>query len=135
MPIKKGSVLGVSEVAFWVKDVEEATAFYVDTLGFETVEIDPGHNAFLTSGDLLLVLFTPDSPNTKLANEYLARTGGPLGDMYHIALRVAPKALDGIGEDLRSDGLPVKGPVDFPGGRRSYFLEDLDAHYIELTDR
>jgi hypothetical protein len=77
----------------------------------------------------------PDNPGTALANEYLARTGGPRGDVYHIAFRVDRDGLDGLSAGLRERGLAVRGPVDFATGRRSYFLEDPDEHYIELTDR
>ncbi|HXG24044.1 MAG TPA: VOC family protein [Chthonomonadales bacterium] len=125
----------ISELALWVKDLDRSVAFYRDNLGFEVVEIDPGRNAFLRAGDFLLVLFVPDDPGTPLANEYLARTGGPRGNVYHVAFQVDPERLDAYGEALRARGLEVKGPVNFATGRRSYFLEDPDEHYIELTDR
>lgn len=125
----------ISELALWVKDLDRSVAFYRDNLGFEVLEIDPGRNAFLRAGDFLLVLFVPDDPGTPLANEYLARTGGPRGDVYHVAFQVDPEQLDAYGEALRARGLEVKGPVNFATGRRSYFFEDPDEHYIELTDR
>jgi catechol 2,3-dioxygenase-like lactoylglutathione lyase family enzyme len=136
-PVKMspGAITAVSEIAFWVADLERAVHFYTERLGFAIQDIDPGRNAFLKSGDFLLVLFNPRDPGTALANEYLARTGRPQGDVYHVAFKVDPGRLDEMGQDLKSGGLSVKGPVDFATGRRSYFLEDPDAHYIELTDR
>ncbi len=135
--LKPGTVLGVSEVALWVDNLSDATEFYVNKLGFtiSDAESDPGHNMFLSSGDLVLALFDRSSPNTKLANEYLARTAGPKGDIYHFALRLHPEALDEAAEQIKISGTEVKGPVEFASRRRSYFLEDLDEHYIELTDR
>jgi catechol 2,3-dioxygenase-like lactoylglutathione lyase family enzyme len=130
-----GLIKSVSEVAFWVEDVDRATRFYTERLGFTVESVDPVHNAFLRSGDFLLVLFNREAPNTNLGNEYLARTGGPRGDLYHIAFRTERDELDAMARSLRADGLEVKGPVDFPNGRRSYFFEDPDEHYIELTDR
>jgi len=130
-----GPIQSVSEIAFWVSNLDRAVEFYTGKLGFIIQEIDPGHNAFLKSGDFLMVLFNRESPNTALGNEYLARTGGPQGDVYHIAFKVDAASLDGFGEGLREQGLEMKGPVNFPTGRRSYFLEDPDQHYIELTDR
>ena len=129
------AIRSVSEVAFWVRDLERAVAFYRDQLGFRVEDIDPGRNAFLRSGDFLLVLFVPDDPGTALANDYLARTGGPRGDVYHMAFRVDRDELDGMSAGLRERGLEVRGPVNFGTGRRSYFLEDPDEHYLELTDR
>jgi catechol 2,3-dioxygenase-like lactoylglutathione lyase family enzyme len=130
-----GPIKSISELALWVKDLDPSIAFYRDHLGFEVEEIDPGHNAFLRSGDFLLVLFNPASPNTPLANDYLARTGGPRGEVYHVAFEVDPERLDSFSASLRERGVAVRGPVEFASGRRSYFLEDLDEHTIELTDR
>ena len=89
----------------------------------------------LRSGDFLLVLFNPRQPGTPLADEYLARTGGPRGAVYHAAFRIDRDRLDAHAAALRTRGLDLRGPVDFATGRRSYFLEDPDGHYLELTDR
>jgi len=110
-------------------------AFYVGKLGFEVESHSPGQNAFLKSGDFLLVLFVTEDPGSALSIEYLGRVGEPRGAVYHVAFRMDPRELDEAGTALRSAGLEVKGPVEFPTGRRSYFLEDPDQHYIELTDR
>ncbi|MCW3097195.1 MAG: glyoxalase [Chthonomonadaceae bacterium] len=135
MDIPVGVIQGISEVALWVSDLDRAMAFYIDHLGFTVESHDPGKNAFLKSGDFLLVLFNPDSPGTVLATEYLARVGAPRGGVYHVAFRVEPDQLDTLSETLRERGLGVSGPIHFGTGRRSYFLEDPDQHYLELTDR
>lgn len=135
MDIPAGTVRGISELALWVSDLDRAMAFYIDNLGFTVETHDPGKNAFLKSGDFLLVLFVPENPGTALATEYLARVGAPRGAVYHVAFRLEPEQLDTTGETLRARGIDVSGPVNFGTGRRSYFLEDPDQHYIELTDR
>ncbi len=128
-------VEGVSELALWVQDLDIAVEFYRDRLGFKVDDIDPGRNAFLSSGSLVLALFVPSSPGTPLAEEYMARTGHPQGDVYHVGFAVKDDRLDALGARLRSQGIAVRGPVNFATGRRSYFLEDTDKHYIELTNR
>jgi catechol 2,3-dioxygenase-like lactoylglutathione lyase family enzyme len=135
MSSRVGAIKSISELALWVRDLDRSVAFYRVHLGFELTDLDPGHNAFLKSGDFLLVLFVRGSPGTPLGEEYLARTGGPRGEVYHVAFEVDPARLDGFSAGLRDHGLELKGPVEFASGRRSYFLEDLDEHYIELTDR
>lgn len=130
-----GRIQSISELALWVEDVDRATAFYRDVLGFEVESIDEGRNAFLHSGDFLLVLFNPRDPGTQLAAEYMARHGAPRGDVYHVAFKVAAEDLDSLAEDVRRHGIEVRGPVEFSTGRRSYFVEDPDEHLIELTDR
>jgi catechol 2,3-dioxygenase-like lactoylglutathione lyase family enzyme len=130
-----GTIRSISELALWVSDLDRAMDFYRTNLGFTLEAHDPGRNAFLKSGDFLLVLFVPEDPGTPLACEYLARVGAPRGGVYHVAFRIEPEALDTAGETLRAKGLTVSGPILFDSGRRSYFLEDPDQHYIELTDR
>src|SRR5712692_1790087 len=129
MDAQAGIIKSISELALWVKDLDRSVAFYQDHLGFAVEEIDPGRNAFLRSGNFLLVLFVPADPGTQLATEYLARTGGPRGDVYHVAFCVDPERLDQLSAGLRERGLELKGPVNFGTGRRSYFLEDPDEHY------
>ena len=130
-------IKSISELALWVDDVARAVAFY-QTLGFEIESVDENRNAFLRSGDFLLVLFNPRDPGTALASDYLARIdyskSGPRGGVYHAAFRVEAAELDACAENLKAQGIAVKGPVEFASGRRSYFLEDPDEHYIELTD-
>ena len=135
MQIASGTIRSISELALWVSDLDRAVAFYVDKLGFVVESCDPGRNAFLKSGDFLLVLFVPADPGTPLATAYLARVGAPRGGVYHVAFRLDAAELDHASESLRTGGLAVSGPMEFPTGRRSYFLEDPDQHYIELTDR
>lgn len=135
MTIPTGTIRSVSEIALWVSDLDRAMAFYIDHLGFTIESHEPGKHAFLQSGDFLLVLFNPENPGTVLANDYLARVGAPRGAVYHLAFRLDPTALDATSEALRQQGIPVSGPVNFATGRRSYFLEDPDQHYLELTDR
>ena len=128
-------IKGVSELALWVSDLDRSVSFYRDQLGFELYDLQAGQHAFLRSGTLILGLFNRANPGTPLAEEYLQRTGGPRGDVYHVGFLIERESLDGFGEELRERGLDVKGPVDFATGRRSYFIEDPDEHYIELTDR
>jgi catechol 2,3-dioxygenase-like lactoylglutathione lyase family enzyme len=135
MSIGHGWVKGISELALWVSDLEESVAFYRDHLGFTVQEVEVGCNAVLHSGDLVLVLFVPESPGTALAEDYLERNSGPCGDFYHVGFRVEPHSLERFSAALRAQGLEVSGPVTFASGRHSYFLTDPDDHYIELTDR
>lgn len=132
---RTGAIRSISELALWVSDLDRAIRFYRDHLGFELVDLDPGKNAFLKSGDFLIVLFVPADPGTKLAREYLERTGGVQGEVYHAAFRIDPSELDDYCQQIRAEGVDLKGPVNFESGRRSYFVEDPDQHYIELTDR
>jgi catechol 2,3-dioxygenase-like lactoylglutathione lyase family enzyme len=130
----KGAIQAISELALWVKDLDRAVAFY-EQLGFEVESFDAGQNAFLRSGDFLLVLFHPENPGTQLASEYMRNKGGPRGDVYHVGFKIPAERLDEFAESLKSANLSVRGPVEFSNGRRSYFVEDPDEHLIELTDR
>jgi catechol 2,3-dioxygenase-like lactoylglutathione lyase family enzyme len=122
-------------LALWVRDLDRSIQFYRDSLGFEVEEINSGQNAFLRSGNFLLVLFLPEDPGTQLAVDYIERKGGPRGSLYHVAFLIDRSELDQVCEKLQEDGHELRGPVDFGTGRRSYFIEDPDEHTIELTDR
>ena len=129
-------VVGLSELALWVSDLDAAVRFYTETLGFVLDDVMPGRNAFLHSGDLVLALFAPVAEgNLPLAAEYLNTHGGPRGDVYHVGLKVNRDRLDVQAERIRASGIAVRGPVEYASGRRSYFFEDPDQHFIELTDR
>lgn len=129
-------VLGLSELALWVRDLDAAVHFYTEQLGFVLDDVMPGRNAFLHSGDLVLALFAPVAEgNLPLAAEYLNRYGGARGEVYHVGLKVAGDALDRQAERIRASGIEVRGPMEYASGRRSYFFEDPDQHFIELTDR
>src|SRR5947209_16360017 len=115
-----GVVKSISELAFWVKDLDRSVAFYRDRLGFVVEEVDPGRNAFLRSGDFLLVLFVPEDPGTQLAAEYLARTGGPRGDVYHVAFRLDRELLDPYRPPLRVKAMKARRLAECNIRRRSY---------------
>jgi glyoxylase I family protein len=134
--METGFIEGISELALWVMDLDRSVRFYTETLGFVLDDHIAGRNAFLHSGDLVLALFAPVAEgNLPLAAEYLNRYGGARGEVYHIGLKVNRATLDTHAERIHSSGLEMKGPVDYPSGRRSYFFEDPDQHFIELTDR
>ena len=129
-------VLGISELALWVADLDAAVAFYTGQLGFVLDDVMPGRNAFLHSGGLVLALFAPVAEgNLPLASEYLNKYGGARGAVYHVGLKVDRGKLDAHAERIRASGVEVRGPMDYASGRRSYFFEDPDQHFIELTDR
>lgn len=134
------AVRGVSEVVFWVDDLARAVAFYRDLLGFAVQRLVPEHFAFLEAGwgwtGPTLALFTPRADNASdLARAYLAEHGEPRGRLYHVAFRLDPAALDGFAQRLAQQGVGVRGPEVFADGQRSYFLEDPEGHWLELTDR
>jgi catechol 2,3-dioxygenase-like lactoylglutathione lyase family enzyme len=134
-------VEGVSEVVFWVEDLDRCVEFYCRHLGFHVRSLTPGHHAFLRSGasrsavTLALFVLRPDNASA-LARDYLARRGGtPRGRLYHVAFRLARGMLEGAAGSLRAHGFAVSDAVEFPSGQRSYFLEDPEGRYLELTDR
>ncbi len=132
---ERARVRSVTEVVYWVSDVERAVAWYQDRFDMVLTDHSPGQHAFLDAGSFLLAFFNPADPGSDLGRSYLARTGGVRGDVYHVAFAVEPSSLDGNAATIRETGTEVKGPVEFESGRRSYFFEDPDGHYIELTDR
>ncbi|MBS1724266.1 MAG: VOC family protein [Armatimonadetes bacterium] len=131
----RAKLKAVSEIVFWVKDVEAAKDWYEQRFELELGYYSVGQYAFLKAESFTIALFNPADPGSDLSKAYLAHTGGMRGDLYHVALQVEPGDLDSCAAAIAGSGTPVSDLVTFDSGQRSYYFEDLDGHYIELTDR
>ena len=139
----------IDHVNIVVQDLERMVAFYRDSLGLiETKRVTitgPWVSATVGLKDVnadVVYLDLESGPRIELIRYNVPSMDRPDGvdrpnapGLRHIAFRIDTEVLDAASDTLRDQGILVKGPVDFPTGRRSYFFEDPDQHYIELTDR
>lgn len=56
------------------------------------------------------------------------------GRHVHFALAAARGTLTRLIEDLRLDGIRVKGPIEHEGGDRSIYITDPEGNRVELWD-
>jgi catechol 2,3-dioxygenase-like lactoylglutathione lyase family enzyme len=119
-----------------VADIDAATAWYGETLGFETerrFEIPSGAKVALlrAPGGALIELTEVASSNEGIAwkdpGQALATRG-----MTHIAFEVDDVDAS-FGQVVAHGGAPVWEPRDGTGGVRMAFVHDSEGNLIELT--
>lgn len=94
---------GAHHVGLTVPDIDAASAFFTDALGFRTVGGNPDYPAtFVSDGDIMVTLWQAQSPEH--ATPFDRRTN--IG-LHHLALRTTD--LDGLAADLhRRDDVTVE---------------------------
>ncbi len=123
--------LRIGHVHLRVSDLERATTFYRDTLGFDVMAYGPDHNlpgaAFLSSGGYHHHV----GLNTWTSEGGVPPPEGHTG-LYHFAVLYPGRAELGraVGRLLES-GHPVDGAEDH-GATVSVYLRDPDGNGIEL---
>jgi catechol-2,3-dioxygenase len=135
--------LGMFEVQLVVEDLDAEVAFYRDRLGLEVSLEDAarGRTHFgLGRGQLILARVggeeaSPDWPGLPppLLGERDRR--GPTPERHgavHFAVEVELSDLLAAESRLRTEGLDVRGPFRWPGGRMSIYLRDPEGNVAEL---
>jgi len=81
---------GVNHVALTVKDLDQTTAFFTQTLGFEKAGEDPGYPAaFVTDGTTLIALWRAKQPDLAKPFDRFNVLG-----LHHVAFTVDDDRLD-----------------------------------------
>jgi catechol 2,3-dioxygenase-like lactoylglutathione lyase family enzyme len=134
---------GMFEIQLVVDDLAAMRAFYRDRLGLE-VSVDDeerGRVHFrLRDGQLILARAkgeegSPDWPGLPPPLLTSADRAGraPLGHgPVHFAFEVESRGLVARGEQLRTEGLDVRGPYRWPSGRLSIYFRDPEGNVAEL---
>ena len=118
------TITGVVELTLQVRDLEVLEAFYTDVFGLRVLKRDEDR-VWLAAGERArLGLWLPGE------KEF----GDEGGAHVHYALGVEPGTLDGIVGRLEARGVPVRGPIEHPGGDRSIYVEDPEGNVVEVWD-
>ena len=129
----------VIETCLYVADVEAAAAWYEAVLDLTRVSTDAPRHAFLSAGDSMLLLFNasetaaPGQPAP--GEEEWVAYNAPHGatGVQHVAFGV--DELDPWRARLEEHGVVVTHEMEWPGGGRSLYFEDVDHHVVELVTR
>jgi catechol 2,3-dioxygenase-like lactoylglutathione lyase family enzyme len=113
---------GIHHVGLTVPDLDQARAFFCDTLGFDEVGGVPSYpSIFVSDGSVLLTLWRAADPSTARAFDRRANIG-----LHHLSLAVADNAALGVAwEKVRAhpgvvvDAAP--GPIH-SGSATQHFL-------------
>ncbi len=95
----KSATSGAHHVGLTVRDLEEATRFFVDVLGYEKVgEVPDYPAAFVTDGNIMIALWQAADPDNAVAFDRKNVIG-----LHHLALAVENEtALDGLYDRLKA---------------------------------
>jgi catechol 2,3-dioxygenase-like lactoylglutathione lyase family enzyme len=76
---------GIHHLGLTVPDIKEASAFFIDALGFTEVGGSPSYpSIFITDGTVMLTLWQAENPEQAVAFDRKANIG-----LHHFALRLA----------------------------------------------
>ena len=115
---------GICELTLETRDVDAMERFYCGVLGATVIDRE-GDRVWVAVGERTrLGLWTPGE------KEF----GDEGGRHVHFAFGAEPGSLDGLVERMGTRGMPVKGPVEHPGGDRSIYLEDPEGNVVEVWD-
>lgn len=120
--------------AIRVRDMQQAWAFYVDTLGFEVRRGGPeeDHNGIFM-GDANLMLETA-SPT--YSAEYDAAIQQRLGTASAVALYIEADDLAGLYERVTQADATVVDPLaSRPWGQSEFTVEDTDGNWLTFWKR
>jgi catechol-2,3-dioxygenase len=115
---------GIVELTLEVRDLGELEAFYTDVFAMRVLKREDDRVWLAVGEQCRLGLWLPGE------KEF----GDEGGRHVHFAFGAEPGALDGLVERLTERGLPVRGPVEHPGGDRSIYLEDPEGNVVEVWD-
>ena len=118
------TITGVVELTLQVRDLQALETFYTDAFGLRVLKREEDRVWLAAGKRSRLGLWLPGE------KEF----GDEGGAHVHYALGVEPGTLDAIVERLRARGVPVRGPVEHPGGDRSIYVEDPEGNVVEVWD-
>jgi catechol 2,3-dioxygenase-like lactoylglutathione lyase family enzyme len=117
----------MASVRYLVRDVDEAIAFYTESLGFERMRQFGPAMAILQRGDLTLWLA---GPSASAAKPMLDGRRPEPGGWNRFVIEVDD--LDAIVASLRRSGTPFRNEILAGPGGRQILCEDPSGNPIEL---
>ena len=117
-------VTGLVELTLEVRDLEALESFYVDVFGLRVLKREDDRVWLALGERARLGLWLPGE------KEF----GDEGGRHVHFAMSAGPGSLDDLVHRMDARGMPVRGPVEHPGGDRSVYLEDPEGNVVEIWD-
>lgn len=113
----------------FVKDLATCTAFYRDTLGFQTTMSDDVSVAFRLEGQDFLLLEVAAAVEMTSEEAVLPHQEGG----HRLLLCAGVENVDTMYQELTAKGVTfIKPPIDQPWGRRTTYFADPEGNLWEL---
>jgi catechol 2,3-dioxygenase-like lactoylglutathione lyase family enzyme len=124
----------ILETALYVRDVEEAEAFYLRVLRLKSLVKDPARHVFFRCGDGMLLLFNAKTTRTEMTevNGVPIPLHGTQG-AGHMAFAMREEEYDAWVNQLQTEGVPIDAEVVWPQGGRSIYFRDPSGNILELA--
>ncbi|MGK7391188.1 MAG: VOC family protein [Candidatus Cyclobacteriaceae bacterium M2_1C_046] len=119
---------GIKETCIYIKDLEQAKAFYYEKLGLEIISYVEEKHIFFRAGNSVLLCFNPedskikDSPPPHFAN-------GPI----HFAFEVPQQDYQNAKEEIRLKGIEIIDEVTWKSGLESFYFKDFAGNVLEIV--
>ncbi|MBI2964830.1 MAG: VOC family protein [Chloroflexi bacterium] len=131
--------LGYAEIALVVADAERSARFYIDVVGYELAEYDPGPGARLikVGPDHYLGLWEPNVWGAKrrpFEGRYGAEFRQRVGQA-HLVFAIHQDEVRPLAERLVRAGYSVHGPEVHQDGSLHLYASDPDDHAMEWWGR
>ncbi len=121
-------------VRYIVNSVEEAVAFYRDSLGFEVLMFPDPAFAMLTRGDLRLVVVSPVPADHHGGGSRPMPDGTTQGPGGWNRIMIEVSDLQGTVERMRGEGMHFRNEIVTGVGSAQILLEDPSGNPIELFE-
>ena len=118
------TVSGLCELTLEVRDLQALEAFYTDVFGLRVLKREDDRVWLAAGSHARLGLWLPGE------KEF----GDEGGKHVHYAFSAEPGSLDALVDRLNERSIPVRGPVEHPGGDRSIYVDDPEGNVVEVWD-
>jgi catechol-2,3-dioxygenase len=118
------TVSGLCELTLEVRDLQALEAFYTDVFGLRVLKREDDRVWLAAGSHSRLGLWLPGE------KEF----GDEGGKHVHYAFSAEPGSLDALVDRLHERSIPVRGPIEHPGGDRSIYVDDPEGNVVEVWD-
>jgi catechol 2,3-dioxygenase-like lactoylglutathione lyase family enzyme len=130
------SVLGLSEIVLWTRDMDSTLRFYRDLFGLEMISEPDFRAKFLSAGigpggvPEMIVLFPHPPEAAAFPSDKPSRV------LHHMAFAVHPDRYDELEESCRQAGLEVRqGVHPVLQDVRTFYVDDPEGNEVEVIAR
>jgi len=118
----------IKETCLYIRDLEQARAFYCDLLDLPEIDYQPGKHLFLRVGSSVLLCFNPDDSRQKTSPP-----GHYGGGKQHLAFEVSVNDFGHMREEVERKGIVITDSITWKSGAQSFYFEDREGNVLEIV--
>jgi catechol 2,3-dioxygenase-like lactoylglutathione lyase family enzyme len=124
----------ILESALYVRDLDEAEAFYRDVLGLSLITKVANRHVFFRCGQGVLLLFNAEETRIAAAPDPLpVPTHGATGP-GHLCFAATADEIDRWKTHMQEHGVAIEADFEWPNGGRSVYFRDPSGNSIEFAE-